>query len=136
MTTSRQIGLLWGLVALALIAFSPLAPELAATTPACPVKSISGLPCPTCGSTRGSLALLDGRILDALAFNPLVMSSGIAFVIGGLLAPLWAWKISKIPDLDRSLPMAARIAIVALVVLNWAYLVFVFPALPLEIVNG
>ena len=71
--------------------------------------------------------LLDGAILDALAFNPLVVASGIAFLFGGLLAPLWAWRDGKVPDLDRSLPMWVRIALVTLILANWVYLIFALP---------
>ena len=46
----RQLALLWGGVAAALVALSPLAARFAAYLPACPLKSLSGFPCPGCGS--------------------------------------------------------------------------------------
>ncbi len=40
----------------------------------CLFKNITTLPCPTCGCTRAALALLQGDILLAIRFNPLVMA--------------------------------------------------------------
>lgn len=128
-TAERQLAWVWAGIVLSVFALRPLWPLVAPLLRRCAFQNLTGLPCPTCGSTRGSLALFDGRILDALAFNPLVMASGIAFLIGGLLAPIWAWRVGRVPDLDRSLPMWARITIVALVLANWAYLILVLPAL-------
>lgn len=44
----------------------------------CPFHAITGLPCPTCGSTRAFFALLDGQPLEALRLNPLF---GLSFVL-------------------------------------------------------
>jgi hypothetical protein len=37
----------------------------------CLVKKITGLPCPSCGTTRGVIALLHGQVQTALWLNPL-----------------------------------------------------------------
>lgn len=39
---------------------------------ACPFRSLTQLPCPTCGATRATLAMLDGDFAGALRLNPLV----------------------------------------------------------------
>ncbi|MEG1574939.1 MAG: DUF2752 domain-containing protein [Bacteroidales bacterium] len=36
----------------------------------CLVKNIYGIPCPTCGSTHGVIALLSGDLYAALKYNP------------------------------------------------------------------
>ncbi len=49
--------------------------------PLCPMAGVLGVPCPGCGLTRATLALLHGDFATALHFHPLV------FVI----APVFAW---------------------------------------------
>jgi len=52
------------------------------------IKKISSMPCPSCGSTRSVLSLLDGRILDAIYLNPFGLPI-LAFLI---CIPCWiAW---------------------------------------------
>ncbi len=51
----------------------------------CPIKKISGLPCPSCGSTRAVLSLYDGHLWQSLLINPI----GILIAAIMLIAPLW-----------------------------------------------
>jgi hypothetical protein len=80
--------------------------------PACTFEAATGIVCPTCGSTRALAALAEGRILDALRYNP-----AVALVLG---AALWAcWRLvrgtpSKLP---MSLPTFA-VLVVAIWVAN------------------
>lgn len=46
----------------------------------CPVKLISGYPCPSCGSTRSIHLLLEGRFVDAVLLNPLGLVSFSLFI--------------------------------------------------------
>src|SRR4051812_16948199 len=55
-----------GLVALAFIA------AVAFEVPLCPFAILTRHPCPGCGLTRGTLALLHGHLGEALRFHPLV----------------------------------------------------------------
>jgi hypothetical protein len=70
----------------------------------CPFRTLTGIPCPTCGGTRASLALLDGRLIDALRLNPLVTAGWLVFVGGGLVA--FGWAISGAPTPRFSSPSA------------------------------
>ena len=58
--------------AAALFAFSPTSTRL---FPPCPFRSVTGLDCPGCGSTRALHHLLHGRVLTAFDFNPLLVAS-------------------------------------------------------------
>lgn len=51
----------------------------------CHIKNLTGIPCPSCGSTRAIHALLDGHFLQSLYWNPfgLVLASIL------LISPLW-----------------------------------------------
>ena len=83
---------------------------------------LTGVPCPTCGSTRAGLALVRGDIPGALHFNPLVTVAGIAFLLGGVLAPIWVGLGRKLPDLPDRWPLGLRIAVPAVIVANWVWL--------------
>ena len=51
----------------------------------CMFRSITGVPCPSCGMTRSVTTLAQGNITDALWWNPL----GIIMFISMVLFPLW-----------------------------------------------
>ena len=53
--------------------------------PLCPMARSFGIPCPGCGLTRATLALLRGHVHEALHFHPLVW----------LLAPLFVGFMSS-----------------------------------------
>ena len=53
--------------------------------PFCPMATVLGIPCPGCGLTRATLALLRGDVRGALALHPLVF----------VLAPLFAAALSS-----------------------------------------
>ncbi len=90
----------------------------------CLFKLLSGLPCPTCGSTRalGRLVRLD--LWGALAMNPLFVLGGLGLVVWGAVE-LVVWSRGQSLELGASprLARVLRVCVVAAVVLNWAYLI-------------
>jgi uncharacterized protein DUF2752 len=89
----------------------------------CYLKLTTGLPCPTCGSTRavGRLFALDLR--GAFAMNPVTTLAALALALWAaadlaLLPRRRALGLEVAPRAGRAL----RIAVVAAVVLNWLYL--------------
>lgn len=94
----------------------------------CNVHRLTGLPCPTCGSTRLVQALGRGDWSDALALNPLVFA---AFAAGfGLLAlRLVARRRLVILTTARRARLAPWV-LVALLAANWLYLVATLPPSP------
>ena len=118
---ARQLGLLWGAVASSLILLSPLATKLAGGLASCPFKGLTGIPCPTCGTTRAALALAHFEPLHALTHYPLPTLGWIVFLGGGLAAGWRAWRGLPLPRIPRRVPIWARLAFVGVVLANWAY---------------
>lgn len=119
----RQLAFIWGGLALGLLALKPLWPLIVPFLRPCLFHSITGVPCPTCGATRSVLALLDGDLLGAAALNPLVFAATVAFLLGGVAAPLWAWRRGTAPRFARQIPMPVRVGLVALILANWVWLI-------------
>lgn len=108
---------------MALLALAPLGAGLARALPACPVKRLTGWPCPGCGTTRAALAWAELDPAAAFAANPLAAAGWALLVAGGLAAALASFG-GRLPAEPRTLPAAARAALAAAVVANWVYLVW------------
>jgi len=95
---------------LAVAAVRPLIPV--ETVPPCPLRLITGIPCPLCGMTRGVTALVHGDFTYALLMNPAAyLAVAIAlllivqwrikrfviplWLVTGVLAAMWIWQLYK-----------------------------------------
>ena len=115
------IGTVLGLGATVALA----APDLIRLLPACVFRALTGLPCPSCGSTRAVLALADGRLLAALAHNPLaiLVLGGAAIYLGYALGAI----LRLVPRvrtgwLTPPMPVPLRVGLPALLMANWIWL--------------
>jgi hypothetical protein len=75
------------LLLVALVAL-PFAFAVHVDFPLCPLAGTFGIPCPGCGLTRATLALLHGDVRAALHFHPLVWLLSplfVAFMSGALV---------------------------------------------------
>jgi hypothetical protein len=89
----------------------------------CPLRGLAGIPCATCGMTHAFVRLARGDVAGALAASPL----------GTLLAAgAWTWALLDLVRVAAGAPLpvpslravrAATAAGIALVLLNWAWLV-------------
>lgn len=114
------VALVIGWLALGYVADS-LAKRWGTPGPTCMFKRITTQPCPTCGSGRGSLALLRGDVPAAMKLNPLY------FTLLGLGGLLLAMRLAFARKIELSLgPRGRRIAwaiFLTLVAADWAYLI-------------
>jgi hypothetical protein len=110
-TTSREARA----GAAAMLGLAVVWPRLPVHPPiACPMRSITGIPCPLCGMTRAVVAAAHGHVIESLRFNPggiLVVLLALAIIAGmrldrvrvspwlvvALAALLWAWNIGFNP---------------------------------------
>jgi hypothetical protein len=77
-----------GAAILAIAAVRPLVPF--EFVPPCPLRAVTGIPCPLCGMTRGVTALVHGDIGRAVFLNP-----GSLLVVALALVLLVQWKTRR-----------------------------------------
>ena len=79
--------------------------------PPCPLRTLTGIPCPLCGSTRGVIAAVHGNIGHALALNP----ASIGVIVLALLIVL-GWRVERV-----RIPVWGIVAVFAVL---WSYQMF------------
>jgi hypothetical protein len=108
------------LAAVGAIGVAALWPVLPAHPPlACPLRSLTGIPCPLCGMTRGVVAAIHGDFVAALRYNPgaFVVLLAVAVVLvkpalltrvrispwvtGVALGTLWIWNVGFNPTFHQ-----------------------------------
>lgn len=121
----RDPELLWGGVLAAVAVIASIWLLLGLPTPLCPLHALTGLPCPTCGMTRAWGCLLRGDLPSAFLFNPLGMTVCLGIALYLLYASVVV--VGRLPRLrvethGKNGVLALRIAVLALVLANWIYL--------------
>jgi len=96
-------------------------------TGVCLVKHITGIPCPSCGSTRSVLSLVQGKPAEAFYWNPF----GFVILTTMILVPIWIVRdiIKKQNSLfhfyQKMESLAQRKSIylpaILLVIMNWVW---------------
>ena len=90
----------------------------------CAFKAATGLACLSCGTTRAFARLFTLDVPGAVAMNPLAAAVALALVPWGVtdLALLPRHRAIAL-EISPGLAPAVRVAAVATVALNWAYLI-------------
>ncbi|MCK5743063.1 MAG: DUF2752 domain-containing protein [Chlorobi bacterium] len=89
----------------------------------CIFKSVTAVPCPSCGSTRSVIELLQGNIQTSLLINPL----GIITTILIFLSILWMAadiirsKDTFLPSLKKNISNKYKIMLLIIILANWAW---------------
>ena len=117
----EQLGLL-GLGAAGASFVYPAAQRATGLGAFCPLRALTGVPCPLCGMTTAATRLAAGDLHGALAANPfvLVLVAFTAFMAllmtlraAGVAAPPAAWPAAR--------QRAAKLAVVALAAGSWLF---------------
>ena len=93
----------------------------------CLFKRITGIPCPSCGSTRSVLSLLNGDILAAMYLNPFGLLLVTVLVVSPiwLIYDIWLKKDSLLRVYNQTELILKRkwvaLPIFLLIVLNWIW---------------
>ena len=93
----------------------------------CPIKYITNIPCPACGSTRSVVALVNGNFIDAIQTNPL----GYFVAIIMMVFPIWIlidlvlkkdslFKYYQKVEMNLKKPLLA-IPLSILIIINWVW---------------
>jgi Protein of unknown function (DUF2752) len=116
--------LLWLIVSVGALAAGAAWFALQLPWPRCLFHDFTGLPCLTCGATRSAIAFFHANFLAAWSWNPL------AFVVWCVVALFDLYAITvlvaraprfRIMDLTRAEKITTRILILALLGLNWVW---------------
>ena len=127
MSPSRlySLVLLFGSAGIAWLTYFGLNP--ASHLSVCMIRSITGIPCPACGSTRSALAIISGQWTEALMVNPL------GYIVILLLATCPVWVMydilfgkktfftfyHKTENLLRKKP--AALTLITIITTNWIW---------------
>jgi len=69
----------------------------------CPLRTITGVPCPLCGMTTSVVAAVHGNVADAIAANP----AGLALVLAAVTLIVFRPARLLLPALAAPLVLAA-----------------------------
>ncbi len=120
-----EFGIIYGGIALLVLLIGRFLPMLA-LAPACVFRTLTGLPCPTCGSTRSLVHLSHGDVVSAFAMNPLITVALLAAVVYLLYSlTTLAFNLPRVGfALTEKEKDRVRASAVLLLLLNWVYLLF------------
>jgi hypothetical protein len=105
-----------------------LAPDFILGVAHCPLRDMTGFPCPTCGGTLTATHLTQGHWVAAVQVNPLVVLGAVVYLLAAVhataatLVPAWRRSLQLSPPEKRT----ARLMAVLLLILNWAWLIRVY----------
>jgi hypothetical protein len=120
-----EFTLIYGGLAILLLAAARVIP-IADMAPNCVFKSLTGVPCPTCGSTRSVAFLAHGHLLAAFCMNPVTAAVVIAVLAAFLYRLITV--VFDLPgmniDLSNLEKNLVRVIAVLVLLLNWIYLIF------------
>lgn len=126
--TSRAVEAVGGALAFGLLGAVVLWPDASLPHFACPLRTLTSIPCLTCGGTRAVEALRAGDLGRALSMNPLVVLTVVAalgfavYAAAVLVGRVEPWR----PELRRGRGLwALRIGVPVTIAASWIYLVAV-----------
>ena len=92
----------------------------------CPLRTFTGVPCPSCGGTRSFVALAHLELGEAIRMNPLAALVGIgAMLYVAYSFGVWAlgWKRWRPEAHSEARVRLLRYGVLGAVTLNWIYLI-------------
>jgi hypothetical protein len=93
--------------------------------PQCTFKTLTGLPCAFCGSTRALRSLGHLHLLEAFWFNPLTTCGAFAALLGAAVSTFAPQRFDAIAIRSKRLPLL--LMGIALIALNWLFVLKFLP---------
>jgi len=89
----------------------------------CIFKNITGIPCPSCGSTRATLLLFHGRFGESISVNPfgIITNLLILLSIAWMVKDVLLSRDTFLPFLKKTWDIRIQIVVLILVVANWIW---------------
>lgn len=87
----------------------------------CLFKRLTGVPCPTCGSTRSILHLLEGDLAGAVRMQPFMFVAAVVLTASLLLRLLPARRVHV--EMARRTRRIVRGSVLAAFLANWVYVI-------------
>lgn len=116
----ERLGLL-AAGSLAAAAVWPSFAEVSGATLPCPLRSVTGIPCPLCGMTTASVALVRGRWAEAVAANPLVLLLAAMAAVMAVVVVLRCLRVVPRPaPTDTTIKVGTRVG-AAVALASWVY---------------
>ena len=122
-STERQLAALWAAAAVSAIVLRPVWIAATPLLRRCTFRALTGIPCPTCGTTRTALALLDLDLASAFVVNPLAALTGVVFIAGGVAAVPWLAVRGPMPSCGLRWTASWTAVVIGVLTANWLYLV-------------
>jgi len=107
--------------------FYSIQKEQQETVGVCIIKNVTGYPCPSCGTTRAVLLLMEGKIKESVLLNP------FGLLVAGIMTVFPIWIVTDIvlkketfytcykkTEMVLRKPWLATL-LIALVLLNWIW---------------
>ena len=119
--------LVWAPIFIVLFAVARWVPQSALPALSCPFRTVTSVPCLTCGATRATRALVHLDFGAAFVMNPLVAvllvgaAAYVVYAASRLLPGQQPWR----PALSSKAGQVARVGILLAVAANWTYLIAV-----------
>jgi hypothetical protein len=90
----------------------------------CVFRAVTGVPCPTCGSTRAALALASGEVGLAFRYNPLISAAWLLLpaALLGTLVFRPRWRSLSLPTRRWAVRGLVLLLVIAGLA-NWVYLI-------------
>lgn len=88
----------------------------------CPLRMMTGIPCPFCGMTTASIHLVRGRIFETATTNPMVFLIAVfTIVMLGVLALRRTGRLSAPPTWSTRQTKICIKAIATLAAISWVF---------------
>jgi hypothetical protein len=124
MAPHSPVHVVWGAMVIFVIVGAKIMSAYLPLLPPCIFRTLTGIPCLTCGGTHCISALSNFELTSSFLYNPLIMISLLGLIIFSLtyLAGI-LFSRRLIISLTSNEKTTLRISVISLIALNWIYLI-------------